>query len=54
MKILYAMTFYNLQEHQETMEILLQSLLKASADKDILAYKKTIEFYSVKLDETWK
>lgn len=47
------MTLYNLKEHQEAMEILLQCLLKTSVDEDIQSYKKAIEFYSDKLDETW-
>lgn len=49
----YAMTLYNLKEHQAAMETLLHCLLETSADKDILAYRKAIEFYSDKLDVTW-
>lgn len=54
MKTFYAMTLYNLKEHQAAMEILFRCLLETSSDKDISAYKKAIEFYTDKLDETWE
>lgn len=54
MKTFFAMTLYNLKEHHEAMEVLLQCLLNTSADQEIQSYKKAIEFYSDKLDETWK
>ncbi|MEZ0480371.1 tetratricopeptide repeat protein [Planococcus sp. SSTMD024] len=53
MKTFLAMTLYNLKEHQEAMEILLQCLVKTTGDEDIQSYKRAIEFYSDKLDETW-
>lgn len=53
MKTFYAMVLYNLNEHQAAMEILLHTLLETTSDNDILAYRKAIEFYSDKLDETW-
>lgn len=53
MKVFYAMTLYNLKEHDAAMVILLRCLTETSADKDIAAYKRAIEFYSDKLDETW-
>lgn len=53
MKTFYAMTLYNLKEHQAAMEILLKCLSETSADKEITAYKRAIEFYSDKLDEPW-
>lgn len=54
MRTFYAMTLYNLKEHQKAMEILLECLLETSTDEDIQSYKKAIEFYSDKLDETWE
>lgn len=48
------MTLYNLGEHKAAMEILLQCLTETTMDQDILSYKRAIEFYSDKLDTTWK
>lgn len=53
MKTFLAMTLYNLEEHQAAMELLLKCLVETTSDKDITAYKKAIDFYSDKLDETW-
>jgi tetratricopeptide (TPR) repeat protein len=53
MKIFYAMTLYNLNEHSKAMEILLTNLAQTSSDNNIKIYKKAIEFYSDKLDEVW-
>lgn len=50
----YAMTLYNLGEHDKAMELLLNCIIDTTTDKNILAYKKAIAFYSDKLDETWK
>ncbi|MBU5313843.1 tetratricopeptide repeat protein [Tissierella carlieri] len=52
-KVFYAMTLYNLKEHSKAMEILLCNLIQTSLDGNIKKYKKAIEFYSDKLDETW-
>lgn len=51
MKVFYAMTLYNLNEHSKAMEILLTNLAQTSSDENIKTYKKAIEFYSNKLDE---
>ncbi|EOR25365.1 hypothetical protein A500_10220 [Clostridium sartagoforme AAU1] len=51
MKVFYAMTLYNLNEHSKAMEILLTNLAQTSSDENIKIYKKAIEFYSDKLDE---
>lgn len=48
------MTLYNLEQHQESMELLLKCIIETTKDKQILAYSKAIEFYSDKLDEKWK
>lgn len=53
MKVFYAMTLYNLNEHSKAMEILLTNLAQTSSDKNIKTYKRAIEFYSDRLDETW-
>lgn len=52
-KVFYAMTLYNVKEHSKAMEILLCNLIQTSLDGNIKKYKKAIEFYSDKLDETW-
>jgi tetratricopeptide (TPR) repeat protein len=53
-KVFYAMTLYNLQEHGRAMELLLNSLISTTKNKEILDYKKAIGFYSDILDQTWK
>lgn len=53
LKVFYAMTLYNLQEHSKGMEILLKLLAKSSNDQSIMEYKKAILFYADKLDEKW-
>lgn len=50
----YSMTLYNLNEHGEAMELLLNCLIETTSDAEIISYKKAIEFYSDKLDEVWK
>ncbi|GGD14262.1 tetratricopeptide repeat protein [Pontibacillus salipaludis] len=49
----YSMTLYNLNEHNEAMELLLKCLIDTTSDDKILGYKKAINFYSNKLDEIW-
>jgi len=53
-KSFYAMTLYNLNRHQEAMEILLKSLATTSGDTYIQQYSRAINFYADKLDEIWK
>lgn len=50
----YSMTLYNLKEHKKAMEILLNCLLETTSDENLLRYERAINFYSDKLDETWK
>lgn len=50
----YAMTLYNLNEHSKAMELLLKCLIETTKDPEISSYKKAIEFYADKLDQTWK
>lgn len=54
MTAFYSMTLYNLNEHSKAMEILLKCLIETTDDSRILSYKKAIEFYSDKLNETWE
>ncbi|MCC3356069.1 tetratricopeptide repeat protein [Bacillus sp. REN16] len=54
MKSFYAMTLYNLERHQKAMELLLKSLAETARETSIQKYKRAIEFYADKLDETWK
>ena len=54
LQVFYAMTLYNLKQHHEAMELLLRCIAETSQDHNILDYKKAIEFYANKLDETWK
>ena len=53
-KVFYAMTLYNLQEHGRAMELLLNSLIKTTKNEEILDYQKAIGYYSDILDRTWK
>ncbi len=53
-KVFYAMTLYNLQEHGRAMELLLNSLISTTKNEEILDYQKAIGFYSDILDQTWK
>ncbi|WP_018924956.1 tetratricopeptide repeat protein [Salsuginibacillus kocurii] len=50
----YAMTLYNLNEHNKAMELLLKCLTATTTDSEIYSYKQAIEFYADKLDEVWK
>ncbi|WP_200801592.1 tetratricopeptide repeat protein [Bacillus sinesaloumensis] len=53
LKAFFAMTLYNLNRHQEAMELLLKGLAMSSKDKNIQQYKRAIEFYADKLDDVW-
>lgn len=53
LKAFFAMTLYNLNRHQEAMELLLKGLAMSSEDKNIQQYKRAIEFYADKLDDVW-
>ncbi|MBK0008788.1 tetratricopeptide repeat protein [Priestia aryabhattai] len=53
-KVFYSMTLYNLKEHSKAMELILKCLLNTTNDNEILSYKRALNFYSDKLDQTWK
>ena len=45
------MALYNVENHQEAMNLLLNVIAKTSADEDIQEYQKAIEYYSNKLEK---
>ncbi|MEQ6353405.1 tetratricopeptide repeat protein [Lysinibacillus sp. M3] len=53
-KVFYAMTLYNLNEHSKAMEILLNTVADTTNNEGIKDYRKAIKFYSDKLDQTWE
>jgi tetratricopeptide (TPR) repeat protein len=53
MEVFLAMALYNVGEHGEAMERLLQVLADTSRDESIRRYQRAIGFYADKLDETW-
>lgn len=53
LKVFYAMTLYNLNEHEKALELLLTSLVETTNNEDALRYKRAIQFYSDKLNQTW-
>lgn len=53
-KVFYSMTLYNLKEHSKAMELILKCLINTTNDNEILSYKRALNFYSEKLDQTWK
>ncbi|SDN09305.1 Tetratrico peptide repeat-containing protein [Psychrobacillus sp. OK028] len=53
-QVFYAITLYNLSEHSNATELLLNILLETTNEKQILAYEKALKFYSKHLDDVWK
>ncbi|MEC1180285.1 tetratricopeptide repeat protein [Metasolibacillus meyeri] len=53
LQVFYAMTLYNLNDHQTAMELLLNCISNSSTDVHVQKYKRAIQFYADKLDETW-
>ena len=47
------MALYNVNEHKEAMNLLLNVIASTSSDKGVQEYKKAIEYYSDKLDKTF-
>jgi|TARA_B110000967_G_scaffold5746_1_gene5739 hypothetical protein len=45
------MALYNLKNHQEAMNLLLNVAAKTNTDKGIQEYQKAIEYYSDKLEK---
>ena len=53
LRVFYAMTLYNVNEHQAAMELLLTCIAETSSDSNVQKYKRALQFYANKLDETW-
>ncbi len=51
MAVFLAMTLYNLNEHEQSMGMLLKLIAETSSDMEIRKFKKAIYFYSDKLNE---
>jgi len=49
----YAMCLYNLGEHKNAVERLLNLLIDTTSSEGILAYKRAIKLYAQDLDRTW-
>ncbi|MFE8699985.1 tetratricopeptide repeat protein [Cytobacillus sp. FJAT-54145] len=54
LQVFFSMTLYNLKEHNQAMELLLNCLIETTSDENILNYERAISFYSDKLDKVWK
>lgn len=54
LKVFYAMTLFNLKQHEQAMELLLKVVAETSADENVHQYAKAITFYSDKLDQMWR
>lgn len=51
--VFYAMTLYNLSQHDQAMEYLLTCLLDTTNNTDIKNKEQAIRFYADKLDKVW-
>ena len=52
-KTFLAIVMYNLNEEENSVRSLLETLVKTSSDPWIKSYRKAIDFYSGKLNQTW-
>ena len=52
-KVFYAMTLYNIGDHNEAMKYLLHVITHTTNDEEVLKYKRAIDFYKDRLDEVW-
>ncbi|WP_010096532.1 tetratricopeptide repeat protein [Ornithinibacillus scapharcae] len=52
-KAFFSMTLYNLKQHDQAMELLLNCLIETTADNSIRDYERAIRYYSDKLDQIW-
>lgn len=53
MQTFYSLTLYNLNEHHESMGLLLNCLLDTTTDENLLKYKRALSFYAKDLDKVW-
>jgi tetratricopeptide (TPR) repeat protein len=51
--VFLALTLHNLGRDSEAIELLLRTLAATSTDASIQRYRRAIEFYADKLDQTW-
>jgi len=51
--VFLSMAYYNMGEHVQAMQLLLNSLVNTSSDEGVLRYERAIRFYSDKLNQTW-
>ncbi|MFC4356261.1 tetratricopeptide repeat protein [Chryseomicrobium palamuruense] len=50
----YAMTLYNLGQHNQAIQLLLKTLIDTTSDQGVKDYAPALSFYAEHLDETWK
>lgn len=53
LKSFYAITLYNLKQHNTAMQHLLEILVDTSKDPGIQAYSRALRFYADNLDRVW-
>ncbi len=53
LEVFYSMTLFNLEKHEQAMEILLRLLATTSDDRDIRNFERAILFYADKLNQTF-
>lgn len=52
--VFLAMAYFNVGQHDKSMELLLRTVAKTSSDPEIQKYQKAIQFYATRLHETWR
>ncbi|MBD8498657.1 tetratricopeptide repeat protein [Paenibacillus arenosi] len=52
-KVFYALTLYNLGQHEESTSILLRQLVETTQNADITPYNRALLFYADHLNEVW-
>ena len=50
-QVFLAITLYNLQQHKESMELLLTNLLETTTDEKLQYFKRGLSYYASHLDE---
>jgi tetratricopeptide (TPR) repeat protein len=53
LQIFLALTLYNTQKHQQSLQLLLTNLLETTTDETLQYYKRGLLYYASHLDETW-
>lgn len=52
--VFLSMAYFNVGQHEKSMELLLQIVSETSSDPHIQSYQRAIQFYSSRLHETWR